>query len=544
MKHSPRPDEKTIAKTKDNSHPSYEKMVSGLVATIHGSDNKTSQDSHQNSHGELLEQFRGYNSAILDALPLRNEVDQRGAIFLNDRGGVVDANDTALAQFDIIPGENLSKILATREELKSQLSANSASLIFLINRQNHPVVMVCVREQNDVNEWLLVEADHGWPTGFSKRLIDSYDLSKRECLVLKQLCSGAGASDIAHAFDRKIGTIRQQIKSILVKLEVNSQAQAVALITSILVTIVGLNRANVTTDPAMETETIKTTSGNIGVCRFGLAGGNPVLFFHGALFGIASHFRDGEMAKIIGLDIIAPHRPGYGKTYIGAKRQEVLHLSTQNAIEALDYYKISQVVIFAHDIGCAHAFHFASQHPERVSGLVCGPTTPPMHNWEQTRQMPARHRVNAWAAQKLPQIMDGMISLGLAHIGNKGIDVIPEYVFADSDFDRQTWQSDHFSDSISKSFDLLQQQQGSGFRHDMHLTNEDWSEIAAKATCPVTLFHGAKSRTVSQESVVGFAKLLNTAHVKMLEDGGHTIALTHGDSLLREVARLSVLAQG
>lgn len=540
MKHSPRPDEKTIEKPKSNSHPSYEKMISGLVSTIHGSD----QQSAREFHGELLDQFQGYDSAILNALPLRNELNQRGAIFLNDRGRIVEATEAALDQFDIMPGEKLSKILATREELDAQLSANSASLIFLINRQDQPVVMICVREKNATNEWLLVEADHGWPSGFSARLIASYDLSKRECLVLKQLCSGAGASDIAKAFNRKIGTIRQQIKSILVKLEVNSQAQAVALITSILVTIVGLNRANMATESTIERDTIKSARGNIGACRFGLAGGSPVLFFHGALFGIASHFRDGEMAKIIGLDIVAPHRPGYGKTHIGNNKQSVLQSSTQNAIEVLDYYKISQVVIFAHDIGCAYAFHFASQHPDRVSGLVCGPTTPPMHNWEQTRQMPARHRVNAWAAQKLPQIMDGMVSLGLAHIGKKGVDVVPEYVFADSDFDRKTWQSDQFADSISKSFELLQQQQGTGFKHDMHLTNDDWSDFAVNAKCSVTLFHGKNNRTVSEESVSGFANMLNTAQVKLLDDAGHTIALTHGDNLLREVARLSALAEG
>ena len=519
-------------------HPAFDTMVSRLVGKMRLNEDCVSDPDT----AAFIKSFAQFDSSLQHAVPLTAPADQRSAIFLSPTGIVEDINGVAKFEFNLMPGESLQKILLSPTRVSPQFFEDAASLIFLENRQQQPVVMVGVKEQAS-KRWLLVEADHTWPSGFAQRLIESYGLTKRECVVLQQICCGAIASDIAKNSSRKVGTIRQQIKSILVKLEINSQAQAVALITSILVTIVGMKPSQDHRIPALKQTHISSTNGNIGVCQFGMERGDPVLFFHGALFGICSNLDDHETAKIIGLNIVAPQRPGYGETLFGKNKHQILEQATNNALAAMDSKKIDRAVLLAHDIGTAYAFHFAHKHPERVLGIVCAPTTPPMHNWEQTNQMPVRHRVNAWAAQKLPQIMDGIVSLGLAHIGKNGIAVIPEYVFADSEFDRYTWQSPKFEASIRTSFSMVQQQYGSGFKFDMHLTNKDWSHLVKNINCPTILFHGTKNQTVSQDAVEQFCALLSNASVELIKDAGHTLALTHGREIFRAVSRLTILSQ-
>lgn len=538
MKHSSRPNDKHITKADESVHPAYEKMVSALLAHM--------RDTHFSPEQEvatkLAKDLAQIDASLHGVLPNTRQPVTRCAIYISKEGEIEELNSAAVAQFDARSGQSIQSILIAPAQAFFQLEGERTSLIKLADRFDKPVVMIGVKETGS-HRIVLVEADHSWPVGFEDRLIASYELTPRECKVLQQICFGATPAEISQESGRKIGTIRQQIKSILTKIEVNSQAQAVALVTSILVTIMGLNPLEIPTDTSSMPSSIEGANGKIGLSRFGLRGGLPVLFFQGALFGIASNGRDDDIAQTIGLDIWAPHRPGYGLTRIAKKRSDVVEHALSNALKVLDQGNISQAILLAHDIGTAYAFHFAARFPDRVAGIVCAPATPPMLNWEQTEQMPVRHRVNAWAAQQLPQIMDGIVSLGLAHIGSNGLKVIPEYVFADSKYDREEWQKPQYSSSISNSFTLVQQQSGSGFKFDMHLTNKDWSDVIKQVKCPVVLMHGEQNQTVSKEAVIAFGAMISSANVHFIKDAGHTMPLTHPANILREVSRLGIITQ-
>lgn len=538
MKHSSKPGDKQVSNASESVHPSYDEMVSGLLAHMRNTNLTSAEAETQKLVGALAQISATYG----DVLPNIKCTESRCAIFVTNEGKIENLNDAARAEFNAQPGKAIQTLMLTPANIFSQIDGGNASLIKLVDRCNRTVVMVGIKEE-DTSRLVLVEADHGWPAGFDERLRSSYELTQRECRVLQHICSGSTSAEIAQISARKIGTVRQQIKSILTKLEVNSQAQAVALVTSILVTIMGLNPLEHPTNRSNLHSTLIGANGSIGYSRFGLQGALPVLFFHGALFGIASNGRDYEIARTIGLDIWAPHRPGYGQTQIAENTDDIIDRAMENALKVMDRNGVSRVVLLAHDVGCAYAFHFAAHYSERVAGLVCGATTPPMRNWEQTNHMPVRHRVNAWAAQQLPQVMDGMISLGLAHIGRKGLHVIPEYVFADSNYDRETWQKPEYISSIEKSFALVQQQQGTGFKFDMHLTNEDWSDIVEKVECPVVLMHGDQNKTVNKNAVIALGALIKNANIQIVEDAGHTMALTHSANILREVSRLGILAR-
>ena len=376
-----------------------------------------------------------------------------------------------------------------------------------------------------------------WTALIEDTLADLYDLTVRERQVLAALTDGMSVSEFADASGRSQGTIRQQVKAILAKLGVRSQAQAIALMSRV---VAAQPATTAVTSPLEQAD----LNGEGGWRRFGLRGGMPVLFFHGSLFGIGARDEERAAAEHIGLDVIAPERPGYGTTPFPAHRADVVPQAVAKAVMLLDRLDIDRVVVLAHEIGTPFAFAFAAAHPRRVAGIVAGPTTPPMTGWAQTAGMPSMHRINALAAQRFPALMDRIVVLALSQIARKGPQSIPGFVFADSAFDRERWEEVLEPTSSQDTLRLISAQDAQGFRNDMRLTNTDWSEVARQVECPAHLVHGARSGTVAQTGVERLANLMlqGLATVEVRPDEGHTLPLTDAAHLLRACARLGAIS--
>ena len=272
--------------------------------------------------------------------------------------------------------------------------------------------------------------------------------------------------------------------------------------------------------------------GEVGFHRLGLLGAIPVLLFHGALFGIAALPEMQSAARALGLDVIALERPGYGNTPM-PDDGDTLGRATEHAVQTLDALGITKVVVVAHDVGTRFAARFALTRPDMVAALIAAPATPPMQDWAQTADMPTRHRVNAWAAQNLPGLMDRIVMLGLTQIARKGIDLIPQFVFGDCAFDRAVMSHPERAIALQEVFSLVWQQRGAGFRRDMLITNENWHDELSRITVPFIALHGAKSQTVAQSAVFAMTQTLPDGHFRLVEDAGHSLPFSHASLILR-----------
>jgi len=162
-----------------------------------------------------------------------------------------------------------------------------------------------------------------------------------------------------------------------------------------------------------------------------------------------------------------------------------------------------------------------------------------MQTWTQTAEMPTRHRVNAWAAQHLPGLMDKIVMLGMRQIARNGIEVVPRLVFDGCHDDQAVLAQPQASEALQEGFHLAWAQRGIGFRADMRLTNENWLDEAAGVNVPFLCLHGARSRTVSRSAVETLAANLPQGRFRLIEDAGHTMPISHPALMLR-----SVLAAG
>src|SRR5690606_22454341 len=129
----------------------------------------------------------------------------------------------------------------------------------------------------------------------------------------------------------------------------------------------------------------------------------------------------------------------------------------------LDHAGIERTAIVAHDVGTIAAFRLAYRAPDRVIGIVAAPATPPMRSWSQTREMPSGHRIHAWAAQRVPRLMEMMITLGVGQIQRQGVSILPNLFFGDCDFDRMAWSAFDNSRALGSIYRLMAAHDAHGF---------------------------------------------------------------------------------
>lgn len=470
-----------------------------------------------------------------------------GAVLIVTLGGILcSQNAQARQAFGLEPGTGVGAAALSPAvwcaALEGLRAAGGPVALMLVDAAGAPRPMLAAALPAG-DRAMICEATSGLSPAAQRALVQLHGLSRAEHEVLALLASGQGVEAAARALGRGIGTARQQVKAILSKMGVHSQAQAVARALALGQTLdrVALAVEGRATVPSLAFA-LDGPGGPVSVQRFGLAGGMPVLMFHGALAGIAPLPAIRGAAQALGLDVIAPERPGYGATPLpdGA---DPLALAVAQARDALAACGVAgRVVLLGHDIGSKFACAFARACPDRVAAVVLGPTTPPMRGWAQTADMPARHRVNAWAAQRMPAVMDRIVALGIGQIRKKGVEMIPALVYADCDFDRAAMVRPDMQLALQEVFAMVAMQSAAGFRHDMRLTNMDWSGWAAEVAAPVTALHGAQSATVSRAAVAAFAAALPRGRVEVVPGAGHTMPLTHPEFVLRQVFRAGVAA--
>ncbi|WP_322895382.1 MULTISPECIES: alpha/beta fold hydrolase [unclassified Yoonia] len=506
-------------------HESFDILVDQLAAAM-------SDASGGQAMAQAVSNLPGDTAAVADF-----PVPPAAIVLVVDSAGLVISQNAAAAQnLGTEPGSALSEIMETPQAARQFLARKDFS--------GDPVPVVVATPEGDTILLLgvtheegglitLHEVRRGLDDRVQQQLADTIGLSAGETRVYFGLLEGKTVDLIASDLHRAPGTVRQQVKAILAKAGVRSQVQLVSLAYALSLT------ADRTANPqasvkrrAVGTALRINPAGEVGFHRFGLPGGMPVLLFHGALFGIAALPEVQAGAHALGLDIIALERPGYGHTPMPPDGDSLTCAMT-HAVQTLDALGIARAVVIAHDVGTRFAARFALTQPDRVAAVIAAPTTPPMKNWAQTADMPRRHRVNAWAAQNLPTLMDKIVMLGLSQIARKGVDLIPQFVFGDCAFDRAVMENPARAIALQDVFSLVWQQRGIGFRRDMLITNDDWQAELAGIAAPFIALHGANSQTVSRRAVEAMVASLPDGHFRLVSDAGHSLPLSHSALIFR-----------
>lgn len=176
------------------------------------------------------------NSFIDDQLQRLVNDQHAPTLAVNDAGQILSLNTGATRLFATLSGDGLASLGVSREQFKAfreRLHDQPGSSLlqgyaFDGEEQKKPVLLVG-SYQHRLRAFVFMALQHHWPETLNRALHEIFGLSNSECAVLAALSGGVNAEQIAQQRGSKTATVRQQIKAILAKLDLQTTTSAATL---------------------------------------------------------------------------------------------------------------------------------------------------------------------------------------------------------------------------------------------------------------------------------------------------------------------------
>ncbi|WP_416886867.1 alpha/beta fold hydrolase [Marinospirillum sp.] len=524
---------------------SFEQLINTLMPFINGTQTLT-PDLALPLSTALLEIER--TSIAQDQL--MNLVNDLAApsLALSEAGQILSLNLGATQLFHVETGDGLRALGIDQQaflNLKQRLRQVQGPTLVRAKNFQLPAELpfILIATWNEQAQSIILSAlQHHWPQSIDHAMKSLFGLSSSECEILSALAQGQTSEQIAAQRQRAITTVRQQIKSILQKLDVHTQVQA-ATLAAAAVHASGGSRPHhspmISNDHPLYIHHFYRKQRVIGWRRFGQAEGQPVLFIHGPSFGAGEYEQDRIHAVQQGLDIYAIERPGYGRTSPPEHGEDILECQYQDLIAFLEQQSLKQVTLFAHEVGLIAALQLAVRHPERIKAVLAVSAAPPFLELEQLHRMPDHQAVFIQAARHTPWLARLMIRLMLAQTRRLGPEHWTDVIFQGVEQDMQVMLNPALKPGIIATYSFYLNQMGHGFELDLQMMLKDWTGLLQLLERPLVLIHGSKNATTPVDTLSIFQQLQPAIQLEVIEQAGLTLAVSHTELIYQRLAEMA-----
>lgn len=278
-----------------------------------------------------------------------------------------------------------------------------------------------------------------WQVAMDSMLVEAFGLSEAEIDVARHLFEGYTVAQIALLRATSEGTVRNQIKSVFFKTEVNSQANLVRLLAMLShrsQAMAGDSSMN-WSDPFGREVTITDRHGRkVAYSWLGDPDGKPALLLHGIVNGFLYPPAFERALQDHGIKLFAPHRPGCGNSQrdpdLGLAKQigeSVLALCEQLGLTGIPVLTVSSVTVPAILLAASPANPFSAV-------IATGRFLP--FTKARLERMNRKTRTLIWAACHAPWLARVFARVAYRQIQQHGTDWYIKQSFETLPFDRMT----------------------------------------------------------------------------------------------------------
>ncbi|WP_143142779.1 alpha/beta fold hydrolase [Marinospirillum alkaliphilum] len=475
------------------------------------------------------------------------------AIALNEAGQILALNTAAAQLFHISTGDGLASLGIRRQDFvafhQRLMNVPGPTLIKtqrLASRADNLPLIMMGRYNAQWQAFVLEALQHAWPQSIDQAIKALFGLSTSEREILSGLARGLHAEQLADERQRSVTTVRQQIKSLLQKMGVSSQLQAATLAATAAAQAINdrlnnqsssMPRLPITSQ--LQVGEIMRAQRRIGWRRFGDPQGQKILMLHGPSFGAGEYEIDRSAATKHHLDVFAIERPGYGRTQLPNRSEDVLDCQINDLLAFMDDQQLEQVTLLAHEAGLIPALALACRSPERIKGILAISAAPPFQRLEQINAMPAHQAIFIQAARHAPWLARLMIRLLMVRTRHLGPERWTEVIFEGIHQDQQVIQRNQHRSGVIGCYSFYLNQLGAGFEVDLKMMLKDWSSLFSLAPCPVVLMHGDHNTTTPVRTLDIFRQLQPAADIRIIKNAGLTLALSHSEQIYQTLAEIN-----
>lgn len=466
-------------------------------------------------------------------------------LVLTEAGVILAQNQSAAALFHSMDGDNHSRLGVNSrafEEFQQRIYRHNGPTLLQTwpaGQQEIPLIMTATYHALH-RVFVLQSLECRWPESVDHALSELFGLSPTERDILSSLALGLSAEQISEQRFRSLGTVRQQIKTVMQKMGANRQNQVVAVGAAIANRTGGhLPRhsqpGQISPFP-LELGELVRTGRLVGWRRYGPRSGYPVLLIHGPFFGAGDFEKDRELAHRHNLNVYIPERPGYGRTPPAAHHVDPLDNQVLDCMALMDSEGIEQAYLLAHESGLIPALALASRYPERFSGLLSASPSGHFKPGIDLEGVPAQQRMMLWSARHAFWITRMMIRLGMVQVRKLGPERWVEAIFADCPEDLEVLHADSNRQGKLGTYHYNYSQNGAGLELDLQQTTTAWDAMVATVKQPFDGIMGLHNRTTPPQFVRSLQEL--NLNLNLIEiDAGQTLVISHADMLFELLAQ-------
>lgn len=274
----------------------------------------------------------------------------------------------------------------------------------------------------------------------------------------------------------------------------------------------------------------------LAYAEYGVLGGAPVVYCH----GFPSSRLESRLAHAAAVEahlrLIAPDRPGFGRSDRRPGRrlvdwpQDVAALLRDLAVERYRVLGVSG--------GAPYALACAVAHAQRVDGVTLVGGLGPMDEPGLAREMPWHARLARTLVRRSPALARLFFALLVAGLRLAGPVLLALFVRQLSAADRAALGDASVRQALLESFREAARQGAPAWVDDFSILVRPWGFGLSRVHVPVQLWHGGQDRVVAPAVALRVAKELAAhCHPHILPREGHySLPLRHAHDILRALA--------
>lgn len=485
------------------------------------------------------------------------DVNPRPSMLVSADGRIVLCNRPAQAQFGARPGSSLYDLdldASGRASLKlalAGLGSEPVGKLLTVCRilsgpdGGAPVLALAraPRPDGDPPLALLSIAEIGWSERIGAVLQGVFGLTDAECDVTRGITAGATVDQIAATRARSVTTVRTQLKAILRKLDVRTQAELVRLVASLTQIDLSSQPYGSASHTKVQHERIalaRPGGRTLGVVVLGPQDGRPVLFVHGMLDGYGATARCLEELQKRGLRLIAPVRPSFGASGTDPAPGRAPAKFAADVAAVLDHFGVDRCPVIGHMAGSVYAFAAASALGDRITAILSVSGGVPIVSPRQFAMMTPRQRIVAYTAKYTPRLLPLILRSGIALLDSGGQYAFMKALYEDAPVDFAIARRPEVFPVLCDGYRLTVAQGHKAFEMDSQEVVRDWTPWVEASRQPITLLHGRHDPVVRIETVRDFARRhAPRAELRELDGEGQLLFYSRPDHVLDCVEALA-----
>ena len=464
------------------------------------------------------------------------------AALVDAYGRVVVANAPAREAFGFKAGAFVPDELFEHGQHKNFISnlsrieefpENKVISLFGLNAEDRPdpvhIAMMRVdRLAGDTLAYLEL-AKINWLSEKAAHFQSLFGLTPSEMDITKGLVNGISLAEIAERRGTSVGTVRQQVKQLLAKLELRSQTELICLYSGVVKYegYVGQSAAAPSiseTSPARQVYSCELSDGRW--LEYELAGreeDQAVLFLPALLGGSAITQEMTQALTQNGLRLIIPWRPNMGHTNsCGPAEMARFEDYALDIAALLDQLEIKRIAAIGNITSAMFAYALGHYLPTRISHVVNMNGIIPVNSGAHVKMLTSSERLRFHVHRHLPKVAS-MVMSSMLRVVDSGQDLEFLRVFLEKNpEDLATIEREDIKAVFRASHEHITANGFAGFSHEITLASLDWQYLLSDLPCPLLNLVGEENLSFTPEILRTFeSEKLIDLNLDIIDRTGH-----------------------